>query len=402
MKVLDPASDWQLLLRHLPSDFEQLAVDHKQLETQYGNAKIRTAADLMRLMFVHVGAELPLRQTVALVAAAGGPALAPMRLHMKMRRAEPYLRALVRRMCGGFDDAAPERWAGYEMMAVDASTVCGPGATGTDARLHTLIRLSDLSVRSAEVTDASGGETFKRFHFEPGQLVLADRGYCNGVGIASVLDDGADVLVRLNRGAMPLFDDAGKSFEVLDWARSIADDTAVERSVRVKTGTPANERWITGRLVAFRLDAEEAAKARRRVKRELGSDASEVTLEMASYVVLFTTVPKSRLSAARCLDAYRLRWQVELLFKRWKSLGGADRLPNTRPDTIVAWLYVKLLLGLIVERIGSAGAELSPPIHLAHVDWAASRRPPPRSPALEGGQHHLANPRRRDSSALAH
>ena len=49
-----------------------------------------------------------------------------------------------------------------------------------------------------------------------------------------------------------------------------------------------------------------------------------------------TTVPRERRNAERCLEAHRLRWQIELQFKRWKSLCGFQRLPSYRDDTIVA------------------------------------------------------------------
>ena len=61
------------------------------------------------------------------------------------------------------------------------------------------------------------------------------------------------------------------------------------------------------------------------------NDATAESIEAAGYVELFTTVDKSRLSAARCMHLYRLRWQIELLFKRLKSLCGLDRMPNYRP-----------------------------------------------------------------------
>lgn len=163
---------------------------------------------------------------------------------------------------------------------------------------------------------------------------------------------------------------------------------------------------IEGRLVATRLPPTQTQEARARVQREQGSDASSDTMEMAGYVVLFTTTPSSRLSAARCLAAYRLRWQVELLFKRWKSLGGMDELPNQRDDTTLAWLYVKLLLGLIVERLGSAAAsgaaELSPPVRLLqHERPARPRRATARAAALEGRQPALARGRGSRASAVA-
>lgn len=407
MSILDVSLDWKLLLSCLPEDYEELAVTHKQLQTQYGNAKITTAEQLLRLFFVHVGAELPLRQTVASIAAAGGPKLAPMRLHMKMRRAVPYLHALVERMCVEREDASPELWSGYDLCALDGSTVCGPGATGTDARLHANIRLSDLRVLEAQVTDPAVGETFKNFSFEPGQLVLADRGYSNAPGIAWVREHQADVLVRLNRGALPIIDpEDGQTLDVLAWVRSLPDDTAVERAVFIKDATTPRCQRIEGRLVATRLPPKQTQEARARVQREQGSDASSDTIEMAGYVVLFTTTPSVRLSAARCLEAYRLRWQVELLFKRWKSLGGMDQLPNQRDDTTLAWLYVKLLLGLIVERLGSAAAsaavELSPPVRLLQHDRPTGTRPATaRAAALEGRQPALARGRCSRASAVA-
>ncbi len=108
----------------------------------------------------------------------------------------------------------------------------------------------------------------------------------------------------------------------------------------------------------MRLPEAQAEKARARLVRERGTRVSDLDREAASYVVLFTTVPKSRLDAERCLALYRLRWQVELLFKRWKSLCGLDRLPNYLDETIHAWLYGKVLLALLMQRM--AASALSP------------------------------------------
>src|SRR6266545_4853410 len=88
-------SEWETVAQYLPPNGEALATEHRQIQTPFGNAKITTAAALLQRILVHVVADLPLRQTVARVGEAGGPDVAPMRLHMKMRRAEPYLRARV-------------------------------------------------------------------------------------------------------------------------------------------------------------------------------------------------------------------------------------------------------------------------------------------------------------------
>jgi hypothetical protein len=361
MGTIDPTRDWKTLLSYLPQDYGRLAEEHKQLNTQWSNAKIRTADDLLRLIFVHVGADLPLRQTVTVVARGGGPQVAPVRLHYKMRRAAPYLGDLVQRMNSFSQQASPERWGGYELVAVDGSTVSGPGSEGTDARLHVALRLSDLRAVEVHVTDPSEGETLRRFGWTADQLVLGDRGYANPPGIAWVVDQGADVLLRVNRGALPVFDssidEVHEAIDVLQWCRALEGHRATERRVHVQVqvqGPRQREpRKIEGRLIAMRLPEQEAAEAQQRVQREEGGKASAEQLEAACYVIVFTTTPARRMSAARCVEAYRLRWQVELQFKRWKSLCHFDRLPNYRDDTIQSWLTAKLLLGLLLDRMGS-------------------------------------------------
>jgi DDE family transposase len=398
---LDLTRDWMLLLSLLPVDYEDLAVQHGQVETKFGNAKITCARHLLRFFFLHVGAGLPLRQTVALIAEAGGPSLSPMRLHKKLGQAEPYLHALVTRLCGIAGGGEPERWGGYVMVAVDATVLCGPASKGVDARLHTCLRLSDLAIVEAKVTDEKGGETFRQFEITPGQLWLGDRIYSNAPGIGWVLAHGSDVLVRYNRGALPLRDPQGASFDVLKCLDDVVVGCPVEHAVRFRVG----EGQVAARLLIDRLPPQEAERARVRLRKEQGAgQVTEASLKMAEYVVLLTTADAKRMPTERCLRAYRLRWQVELLYKRWKSLGDLDRVPNKRRDTLIAWLYVKLLLALLVERLGSAAAEPSPPLQLAPIARPPRkpRRPRARAATLESrdGTMGVANTSA-DASAAA-
>lgn len=379
---------WQAIEAELPEDFEALAQEHKVLEVQYGPAKITTGQQLLRLILLHAGADLPLRQTVALMAESGGPAVSHVTLHKKMRLSTSYLRTLVGRLSAG-SEASPERWAGYEVVAVDGSSFCGPGAETTDARVHLQLRLADLQILHAAMDTVSVGESFKRFSWRPGQLAVGDRGYCNPPGIAHVVAQGADVLVRVNRATLPMTD-AGRDVQLMPWLRSLRGHAAHERSVVVYSRE--GDEYVPGRLVAMRLPAAEAEKARVRVRRDLGTKASSLDFEAAQYVVLFTTVPKSRMSTATCLALYRLRWQVELAFKRWKSLCHFDRLPNYRDDTILTWLYAKLLLALIMHRMAAGASALFPP---EQDDQTLVRH------ALEDRQHPMASPRRRSAPPRA-
>jgi hypothetical protein len=388
-ELIGSRTGWETVQEHLPEDFEALAKLHKVLEVQYGEAKITTAADLLRLLLLHVGVDLGLRQTVTLVAESGGPEVSHVALHHKMRLAAPYLRALVNRLTGASAETTPERWAGYELTIVDGSTFCGPGAEGTDARIHLQLRLTDLSILAAMVEDRSVGESFRRFSWKQGQLALGDRGYANPPSIASVVQQNGDVLVRVNRSALPMRAPGGERVDVMGWLRSIRGHSARERAVAVRCREEGIE--VQGRLIGYRLHEPEAEKARAWVRREKKGHVSAEDLEAAHYVVLFTTVPVERMSMAMCLELYRLRWQIELTFKRWKSLCHFDRLPNHRDDTILTWLYGKLLLAVLMQRMATGASSLFPP--------AQEDLPPVVLDAVEGSQPALARDARRAVAA---
>jgi len=393
MGKIDVLSGWQTIAQFLPPEYEALAAEHQQVETKFGNAKIRDATTLLRFILLHVGADLPLRQTVAVMAEAGGPRLSPMRLHKKMARAAPYLRALVERMVDWPTEGASERWGGYVLSAVDATVVCGPGAFTTDARIHTKLRVADVSLASVEVTDETGGETFCRFAWEPGELAVGDRAYFTPRGIQHVLDAEADVLVRYRLDGVPLQDADGEVLDVLDAVAHLEVGETLD--IDVKAELP--DRLAPGRLVAYRLPHDAVERARERMRREKRSELSPRVFEAAKYVLLFTTAARSRLDANRCLQAYRLRWQIELQFKRWKSLCGFDLLPNWRDDTTLAWLYAKVLLGAMLDRMASIPTELSPPERRA----ALHDRTPDVVRPVEAHEHPVAADPRRASPVRA-
>ena len=351
MSTLEIDRDWKKLLSFLPSDYRELAHEHKQLQVQYGNARFTTADDLLRAVLLHVGADMPLRQTAALLAESGGPVVSPNRIHMKMRNVARYLQALVARMTTWTDECAPDRWGGYELVVVDASAFAGRCATGTDARIHAAIRLADLSVYSAHATDVSGGESLRRFSWMEGQLVIADRGYSTASGIEHAVGQGADVLIRINRGALPLCSRANRAFAIEPFLRRIREGEVMDRKVRIRMQSRAGrrERFVDGRLIATRLPADKADEARNRLRAEQGGSVSAEALEMAAYVALFTSVPAAKLPADQCLAIYRLRWQIELAFKRMKSLIHIDKLPTWTEQASRSWLLSFMLMAILCD-----------------------------------------------------
>jgi hypothetical protein len=361
VKVL-PTPDWSTIEALLPGRWRELAVELKLVRPSlpaHLGTKVTDIGQVLRLVFYQVGNNCGLELATAAFAAAGILAISFVALHKWMKKLGPYLQHLLaQRVAVEHGVFAAERWAGYEVIACDATAVMRPGAKQTTARVHYALRLADLRTVEVHVTDDKGGETLRRFHPECGQLWVLDRGYANPPGIAHAVRCKADVLVRYNRGALPLYDGHGR---LLDVSALVAKLRKVDRprewAAWVELTEGKRVERIKGRVCAVRLPAAKAEEARERIRREQGADATQETLAMAEFVVVFTTVPRTPLTCDLILALYRARWQVELDFKRSKSITGLDRLPNFRPDTIASWISAKLLLHQILRKLSSAAPD---------------------------------------------
>jgi len=272
-------------------------------------------------------------------------------LHYRMRSVGPWLSAMAAQITGAAEMFDAARWAGFRIFCTDATTGTRPGAMGTTFRVHYRIHAQTLRPQQHLFTDASGGETLRNFTIAPGDLDLVDRAYCTPPSVEHSVSHGGDLIVRFNRGTLPVLDARRRQpLDVEAWAlRRKTREVARSREVLVT----CEGCTVFGRVIAIRLPKAQAKKARRRLLKEKKGEASERDLDWSEYVVVFTTVPASVLPAEAIVALYRLRWQVELHIKRDKSIGGLDRLPNFRPDTIEGWVGAKLLLGALARRMAS-------------------------------------------------
>ncbi|MGO8263966.1 transposase, partial [Rhizobium ruizarguesonis] len=94
--------------------------------------------------------------------------------------------------------------------------------------------------------------------------------------------------------------------------------------------------------------------------RKRGKKPDPRSLEAAKYILLLTSLPTATFAPADILTLYRFRWQIELAFKRFKSLAGLDSLPAKKPELARAWLYARLIVAIIAEQIAGQVPD-SPP-----------------------------------------
>jgi hypothetical protein len=115
-------------------------------------------------------------------------------------------------------------------------------------------------------------------------------------------------------------------------------------------------------LLAVKRTAEATRRARKRIARKASRKQTAISQRSwrgAQYFSVWTTLP-DRCEAEQVLEAYRLRWQVELAFKRMKSILGFGPLPKKDPASARAWWHGKLFVSLLAEHLIAAADALSP------------------------------------------
>ena len=123
-----------------------------------------------------------------------------------------------------------------------------------------------------------------------------------------------------------------------------------------------NGTLIRGRICALKKSKQAAERARRKVLKENSKKGRQVkpeTLEAAAYTFVFTTLDRS-FTPTTVLEMYRGRWQIELAFKRLKSIVGIGHLKKTDREAAKAWIHGKLLAALLIEALISEGERFSP------------------------------------------
>ncbi|MCP4700244.1 MAG: transposase [Gammaproteobacteria bacterium] len=226
-----------------------------------------------------------------------------------------------------------------------------PGATGTDYRIHAGINLVTLAITDVQITDKHTGETLKNFKLGQGDVAIADRGCCHANAILEKQNEGADVIVRYCQATMPLYHDDGTHLNLMSVLKS---NKSKELHVFFSAGGAEDEEKACGWIHVIALPKAQADAARSRCHadaRRRGSTPSVEALFLAGYIIVFTTLPPHILSTQMILKIYRCRWQIELVFKRWKSLLDADKLRARRGGKLAEfWLHGKLLYAMMLEK----------------------------------------------------
>lgn len=348
MEVLDFDESWEIIRSLLPSDLDALAKETGFVKRLRGFDSVETIA---RLLLMH-GSGLSLEQTAIRADAHGLAGTSAVALHGRLKTSGQFFKTLCEHVRKRIMSRADENpWPkGWTFRAIDATEVSEPGPTGSKWRVHYSLRLPNLVCDSFEVTGSSKGESLKHWKISSNEVVIADRAYSHRQPLAELSGRNAYFVVRFNSGLFPLVDQRESPVDLVKLLRPLRIGRAQSYNVFFQS----EGKLHPVRLCAIKKTKEAAElsrkKARRRAQRD-GSAVKELTVFLADYVLILSNLPEQEWPAGMILDLYRCRWQVELAFKRLKSLLQLGHLPKGDPGTAEAWMHLKLLLALIIEQL---------------------------------------------------
>lgn len=180
-------------------------------------------------------------------------------------------------------------------------------------------------------------------------LVIADLGYFRLDSLKAIAEKKAFFLSRYHY-TTALFWVGGEKMDIFAYLRSKKGHS---QDLQVEMGASLKQR-IACRLIAAPVPSpvieERRRKARRRAK-VVGKTYTDDYLASLDWSVFVTNIPDTMLSADQVLLFYRIRWQIELIFKFWKSFCGLESIPAMRQERVLTEFYAKLLIALVANYL---------------------------------------------------
>lgn len=344
----------------LPEEWREIAVESGLTK---GLRKDKDPAVYLHLLMLHLLCGYSLRETAACAAAMGLSDMSDVAMLKRLRKSERFLRMLCQCFLRTARHGEPRE--GFRLRLVDGTDIKEPGQFGTMWRVHFSFSLPQMECDELKLTKAAGagtGEDLRQFSVARGDVLVADRGYCRPGGLFHVMENGGFFIVRVNTQTLGMLDEAGLPLNYGKMLKTLQKSFEV-KEFKVMVKGAENGTAVPARLCVIRKDEASAERTRR----QLAGNASKkqrkpasLSLLAAGYVILVTNLPEDVFPPEAVLECYRLRWQVELTFKRMKSLLGIGALPKYTDDSSRAWLYGKLLIAMIIERCSSLLGAFSP------------------------------------------
>lgn len=279
----------------------------------------------------------------------------------RLRAASPWLQWLLNQLLARRTHLRylTQRVRG-RIKLIDATVLARQGGTGAGWRAHVAYDLLAGQLDQVVVTNHYGAESLTHYQLAPGDLLVADGGYGTRAAVAVAQAAQSDVILRVHLNSFAFEQGDGQRFDALRWLKQPGGE---QRSVTVwSTATrTVDGQTVTSRhhlrLLAWRLPAAARRAQERRLRRNAqqhGRNVSERGLFLSGWVLLVTTLEESAWPDADVWRLYRARWQIELLFKRFKQLLRAQSIRCRTEASATAAIRALLVVWALVEEVSSS------------------------------------------------
>jgi len=324
---------------------------------------VKTAMDLLRMILVYSLCDCSLRMVGVWGTLMEVGSLSKTAILKRFRKCRRWLGMMIVVLLK-FQNIHLPKHKGIRLRLIDATSVSQPGSHQTDWKVHLSFDLSHACIEEVQLADGKSVETLTRFNFQTGDICLADRIYGRLVSLGVLLGGLTWFVIRISWKNLPVQSTEGQPFSISNWLRvQSTDPAAYPAQAKVWIDTPHGRFPI--RLIARTIPFEKAERTRKRLLAEAKKKKRKVderTLLAAGFVVVVSNLPDVDWSPPQILELYRLRWQIELFFKRLKGIFQLDCLRAKDPELVQVFLLAKILAALLVCQIQLYIMEADPEI----------------------------------------
>jgi len=344
------------LLELLPEGWEEKA---KELGALQRAREIKTPEDLLRLILLYLTEGKSMAGTSAITNLSGESSMSKVAVFKRIKNCGDWLEWMCKNIYrqAGLLIEKPDWLKDREVLLIDGSEdIKSYKKKKQYFMLHYCMELFTLNSREFLLTNEKTGEKLANFkNLGKKDIVMGDRIYGTIPGITHLKKYGSDYVLRLRAGAFKIYDENGNEINLIEKFSHLM----AWKYGEITGFYELNGKYEPIRICAVRKNILNEWKGMQRLKKEkqrkgYGKPVSELQKDYNKYIIVFTSLGKE-ITTEQVLQLYRTRWQIEIAFKRLKSIFEYNEMPARKTENIKTWFYGKLLLAALCETLVNTG-----------------------------------------------